>query len=603
MLDNRRFVIAAIVVSIGIIFALRLFYLQVIDDSWTREAANMSERKVTVYPSRGLIFDRKHRLMVANIAVYDLMVVPNEVKNMDTAKFCDLVGISVEQYIERMQKAKIFSVRKPSVFEKQIPADQFSAISEQLHKFKGFYAQSRTLRAYPQSIASHTLGYIGEVNQRIIDKDTYYSPGDYYGASGLEKTYEDVLRGRKGVRYVVVDVYNNEKGRYKDGQYDTIALSGSDLVSTIDAELQAYGERLMQNKRGAIAAIDPSTGEVLALVNNPSYDPNLLTGRIRNQNFQALSVDTLKPLFNRAMQARYPPGSTFKLINALIGLQEGTLTPDMRYGCSMGYFYANRKLGCHSHGSPLDLFNAITTSCNAYFCNVFKNVIDKYPSTAQGYAAWRRHVTSFGLGDKTGIEQPNEIKGLVPTNGYYDKIHGKNRWKAHTVISLAIGQGELGVTPIQMANFVSIIANRGWYYRPHLVREIEGAQQLDRKFLEKQYTTIEPTHYDIVVEAMHNVVVNGTGRGAQWDPAVEVCGKTGTAQNPHGKDHSIFIAFAPKDNPKIAIAVYVENVGFGATWAAPISSLMMEKYLTGKITRPEVEKRMVDANLMKLLPE
>ncbi|MES2628409.1 MAG: penicillin-binding protein 2 [Bacteroidota bacterium] len=603
MLDNRRFVIALIVVSVGFIFILRLFFLQVIDDSWTIEAANMSERKVTVYPSRGLIFDRKHRLMVANIAVYDLMVVPSDVKNIDTAKFCELVGITKEQYIERLTAARKFSIRKPSVFEKQIPADQFSTISEQLHKFKGFYSASRTLRAYPQSIAAHTLGYIGEVNQRILDKDVYYQSGDYYGASGLEKAYENELRGRKGVRFVVVDVYNNEKGRYKDGALDTIALSGSDLISTLDAELQAYGEKLMQNKRGSVVAIDPSSGEVLALVNNPSYDPNLLTGRIRNQNFARLNVDTLKPLFNRAMQARYPPGSTFKLIQALVGLQEGSLTPDMRYGCSQGYFYANRKLGCHSHASPLDLFSAITTSCNAYFCNVFKNILDKYPTTGQGYAAWRKHVMSFGLGDKTGIEQPNESKGLVPSNEFYDKIHGKNRWKAHTVISLAIGQDALGVTPIQMANFVSIIANRGWYYRPHLVKQIDGAQQLDKKFLEKQYTTVDAKHFDIVVEAMRNVIVNGTGRGVQWDPLIEVCGKTGTAQNPHGKDHSIFIAFAPKDNPKIAIAVYVENVGFGATWAAPISSLMMEKYMTGKISRPLVEERMVKANLMKMLPE
>jgi len=603
MLDNRRFIVAAIVVSIGIIFILRLFFLQVIDEDWKIEAANMSERKVTVYPSRGLIFDRNHKLMVANIAVYDLMVIPSNVKSIDVDKFCQLIGITRSQYVERLEKARIYSARKPSVFEKQIPADQFSTISEQLHKFKGFYAQSRTLRAYPQAIAAHTLGYIGEVNQRIIDKDHYYGPGDYYGASGLEKSYEEALRGRKGIRYVVVDVYNNEKGRYKDGLYDTIALSGSDLISTLDADLQAYGEKLMKNKRGAVVAIDPSSGEVLALVNNPSYDPNLLTGRIRNQNFHTLSVDTLKPLFNRAMQARYPPGSTFKLINALIGLEEGTLKEDMRYGCSMGYFYANRKLGCHSHPSPLDLFGAITTSCNAYFCNVFKSVIDKYPTTAQGYAAWRKHVISFGLGDKTGIEQPNEIKGLIPTNSYYDKIHGKNRWKAHTVISLAIGQGELGVTPIQMANFVSCIANRGWFYRPHLVRQIDGAQELDKKFLQKNYTTIKSQHFDFVVNAMENVVVNGTGRGVQWDPKISVCGKTGTAQNPHGKDHSIFIAFAPKDNPKIAIAVYVENVGFGATWAAPISSLMMEKYLTKKISRPAVEQRMVEANLMKLLPD
>ena len=597
-LEGRKFIFAAIVLTIGLIFGLRLFYLQVVDDSYKREAANMSERKVTIYPSRGLIFDRNHKLMVANVPVYDLMVVPGEVESMDTLKFCELVGITYEEFIDRYTKSRKYSRRKPSVFEKQIPADEFTRIAEQLHKFKGFFAQSRTLRTYPESIAPHTVGYIGEVNQRTIDKKPYYSSGDYIGANGLELTYEEELRGKRGVKYVVVDVYNNEKGRYKDGLYDTIAVSGKDLVSSIDAELQKYGEQLMVNKRGSVVAIEPSTGEVLALVSNPAYDPNLLTGRIRNENYRDLAKDTLKPLFNRALMAYYPPGSTFKLLNGLVGLQIGSLKPSYYYSCNRGYSYANRKLGCHEHSSPVDLKQAITTSCNAYFCNVFKNSIEYFPTADEGYSVWRDYMESFNLGFRTGIDQPYEAKGFLPETSYYDRYHGKNGWKALTVISLAIGQGELGVTPMQMGNMCAILANRGYYYRPHLVKSLDGKSEIDPKFLERINTKVDRENFDIVVDAMENVVNFGTGRGVKWDEDIAVCGKTGTAQNPHGKDHSIFIAFAPKDNPKIAIAVYVENVGFGSTWAAPIASLMMEKYITGTTTRPKVEEKMFKANLI-----
>ncbi len=597
-LEGRKFIFAAIVITIGLIFGARLFYLQVIDDSYKREAANMSERKVTVYPSRGLVFDRNHKLMVANVPVYDLMVVPGDVEEMDTVKFCEVVGITYEDFIERFEKAKNYSRRKPSVFEKQIPADDFTIIAEQLHKFKGFFAQSRTLRTYPESMAPHTLGYISEVNQRTIDKNPYYGAGDYIGASGLELIYEEELRGKRGVKYVVVDVYNNEKGRYKGGLYDTIAISGQDLVSTIDAEIQKYGELLMANKKGSVVAIEPATGEVLALVSNPAYDPNLLTGRIRNDNYKQLAKDTLKPLFNRALMAYYPPGSTFKLLNALVGLEIGSLKPSYYYSCNRGYAYANRKMGCHDHSSPVDLRQAITTSCNAYFANVFKNAIEHYPTAEEGYGIWRDYMEDFNLGFKTGIDQPYEAKGFLPSTSYYDRYHGQNRWKALTVLSLAIGQGELGVTPIQMANMCSILANRGYYYRPHLVKSLDGKSEIAPEYLEKMRTKISREHYETVVDAMENVVNFGTGRGVKWDEDIPVCGKTGTAQNPHGKDHSIFIAFAPKDNPKIAVAVYVENVGFGSTWAAPIASLMMEKYLTREISRPKVEEKMFNANLI-----
>jgi penicillin-binding protein 2 len=526
------------------------------------------------------------------------MVIPKRVKNIDTADLCNMLQITKEAFIEKLKKLKKqkFSSFRPEVFEGEISLETYATLQEKLYKFPGFFVQARTLRKYPMRIAPHALGYVGEVDEKIISANPYYRMGDNMGLSGVEKSYEEALRGQRGVKIVMVDVYNREKGSFEGGKYDTASVLGKSLTSSIDAELQQYGEQLMQNKVGAIVAIEPATGEVLTMVSSPTYDPNLLVGRLKKKNYPKMVRDTLKPLYNRATMAKYPPGSTFKLLNGLIGLHEGVINENTTFGCSRGFHFGGLTVGCHPHASPVNLKFSITTSCNAYYCNVFKNILQKYPKTAIGFDVWRNHVMSFGLGHKFPTDLPQESSGNVPTIKYYDKYHGSGRWNAITVISLAIGQGEMGVTPLQMANFCSVIANRGWYIPPHIIKSIDGGQ-IDAKFRKKQRTKIEREYFDMVVDGMRNVVLNGTGRIAQLD-SLTVCGKTGTAQNPHGKDHSIFIAFAPMDNPKIAMAVYVENAGFGAAWAAPIASLMMEKYLRREVKRPEMEKRILEANLL-----
>lgn len=596
--NERKFVIGAIILSVALVFLVRLFYIQVVDDQWKAKGANISERKVVIYPARGLIYDRKGKLLVGNTAVYDLMVIPKDVQDLDTTLFCRVVDITREQFVEKITKAKAHSNFRPSIFEKQIPADQYAQIAEHMHQFGGFFSQSRTLRSYPDSVAAHIMGYVSEVNQRNIDDDRYYRSGDYIGANGVENIYEKALRGKRGSKLVVVDVHNRVQGSYKDGLYDTAAYAGKDLISSIDLDLQLYGEQLMKKKRGSIVAIEPSTGEVLCMVTNPSYNPNLLVGRVRSKNYAELAKDTLNPLFNRAVMASYPPGSTFKLVNAAIGLHEETITTNTHFTCNGGYYFGSRRLGCHAHRSYTGFEYSIETSCNAYYCNVFKSVIDKYPNPEEGYNNWRQLVMGFGLGSKTKIDVTSEVNGFVPQSTYYDKFYGRHRWKPHTIISLAIGQGELGVTPLQMANMTATIANRGWYYAPHVIKEIDGEPITDSTYTVKHYSDIHPDLFEPVIEGMHAVIERGTGRGAKYGE-IEMCGKTGTAQNPHGKDHSIFIAFAPKDNPQIAVAVYVENVGYGSTWAAPITSLMIEKYLTDSISRPAIEKRLLEADLLR----
>lgn len=598
-LGGRKFVILLIFLVVGIIFIVRLFYIQVVDDRWKVLATKSSERVIIEYPSRGLIFDRKGKVLVSNTPVYDLMILPREVEPFDTVAFCHLAGIDLESFEEQLKKAISYSRYKPSVLIKQIPATAYTALAENLHRFKGFYGQPRTLRNYPKAVAAHAMGYVSEVTPKIIENDPYYERGDYIGANGVESIYEEVLRGNRGKRVVLVDVHNNERSSYMGGQFDALAKAGKNITSSIDLELQEYGEQLMTNKRGSVVAIEPATGEILCIVTNPNYDPNLLVGRVRGKNYGELSADTLKPLFNRALMARYPPGSTFKLIQALIGLEEEVIDPNTRFSCNGGYYYAGRRLGCHAHASPVDLKYSIQTSCNAYYCNVFKRVLDKYPTSEEGYQRWRDHLSTFGLGSKLHVDMTSEIDGFLPQTTYYDKFYGRHRWNGHTIISLAIGQGEMGVTPIQMANFSAILANRGWFYTPHVIKEIDGKAITDSTYTIKNLTDIGATHYEEVVDGMFRVVESGTGRGVRFSKDIEVCGKTGTAQNPHGKDHSIFIAFAPKDDPKIAVAVYVENVGYGSTWAAPISSLIMEKYLTDTIARPRVEQRMLDGNLLK----
>ncbi len=598
-LSDRKFTIAIIFTVVCFIFLLRLFYVQVVDSQWKLYAMSASERVITEYPSRGLIFDRNGQIVVSNTAIYDLMVIPREVKEMDTLAFCKLLQMDLPAFRKKLAEAKAYSRYKASIFEKQIPAEDYTSMAENLHRFPGFYGQPRTLRHYSKPIAAHSLGYVSEVTPAIIEKQPYYKSGDYLGASGVESIYEVPLRGQRGKRYVLVDVHNNVKGAFAEGKFDSLAIAGRDLTSSIDLELQAYGEALMAGKKGSIVAIEPATGEILCIVTNPSYDPNLLVGRVRGKNYQKLNADTLKPLFNRAIMARYPPGSTFKLIQGLIGLQEGVIDEYSQFSCRGGYVMGGRvRPKCHPHASPVDLGYSIQTSCNAYYCNVFKRIIDKYPTSEQGYNKWRNYISAFGMGSRLMVDLTSEVGGFVPEAAYYDRFYGKGRWNAHTIISLAIGQGELGVTPIQMANFSAIIANRGWYYVPHFIKEIDGAPLTDSVYTQKRYTGVDAHHFEKVVEGMFRVVESGTGRGVRFSKDIEVCGKTGTAENPHGKDHSIFIAFAPKDNPQIAIAVYVENVGFGSTWAAPISSLMMEKYLTGTILRKHIEERMINAKLL-----
>ncbi|MBI2269317.1 MAG: penicillin-binding protein 2 [Bacteroidetes bacterium] len=605
-LADRKYIVIGIIVFIGIVYIFRLFYLQIIDESLKLDAKNQAFRYVTQYPPRGYIFDRKGKLLVFNEAAYDLMVLPKQVKNIDTALLCRIIGIDRESFMRRMKKAveKPNSPRKPSIFEKQISAETYAALQEKLYRFKGFFVQSRTLRKYPYPTAAHLLGYVGEVDKAITDANPYYKDGDYIGISGIEKSYEEELRGKKGVKIMMVDVHNREKGSFMNGIYDTLSIPGKGLTCTLDRELQRYGELLMQNKFGSAVAIEPSTGEILALVTSPTYDPNLLVGRTRSKNYAKLALDTIAvPLYNRALMASYPPGSTFKLIDALIAQQEGVLNPETRYPCARGYPPLGGKPKCHPHSSPLALYESISHSCNSYYSYVFKSIVDndKYHSTTEGFEAWRNYALSFGVGRKLNTDLPNELRGLVPTVKYYDKVFGKGSWKSSTVISLGIGQAELLITPLQNANVVATIANRGFYYIPHIIKAINNNPDHPKlqRFKQKQFPLVTDTAYfNNVVKGMAFTVESGTGASVKIKD-ITMCGKTGTAQNPHGKDHSVFVAFAPKDNPKIAVAVLVENAGFGAAWAAPIASLMIEKYIRGYITRPDMEKRMFEGNLIE----
>jgi len=597
--EERTWILGGIFILIALIFISRLFYVQVIDHHYKLDADNNVLRKVVKYPARGLIYDRNGELLVYNEAAYDLMIIPRQVsKELDTNSICKLLELEQNEFVSKLEKAKAYSRYKASIFIKEISSKSYAKIQEQLFKFPGFYVQRRTLRAYPQRSAPHILGYVGEVSPKIIESDPYYRSGDHIGISGIEKEYEKVLRGRRGVEVQMRDVLNRKKGKFMNGRYDTAAVSGSNIQLTIDNKLQTYGEYLMQNKKGSIVAIEPESGEILALISMPTYDPNLLVGRARSDNYKNLTADTLNPLFNRALMAKYPPGSTFKSINALIGLQENVLTPSTHYACHGGYRSGNFHMGCHAHQSPVDLEFSIQTSCNAYYSNVFRNIVDKYPTAEEGYKVWREYVTAFGLGEKTGIDLPNELQGFVPNTDYYDRYYRKGRWGSLTVVSLAIGQGELGFTPMQMANMTATIANRGYYHSPHIVKTIDHEEESNSDTIAGRHSTgIDGIHFEEVVNAMHKVVEQGTGRRARID-SIAVCGKTGTVQNPHGDDHSTFIAFAPKDNPKIAISVYVENGYWGSRWAAPIAGLMIEKYLNDSISRPLIEQQMVEGDLI-----
>lgn len=604
----RRRILQVVIVLGALALIFRAFQIQVLDESYQQQQS--FRQAITLYPSRGFIYDRNGKLLVHNLATHDLMVTYEQVRkaNIDTLLFCRLLGIGRETFERNLNKDfrdKHFSIRKPFEFMTKIPSDSFALFEEHLFQFPGFEAVRRHVRGYPVSTGAHVLGYISEVTPKQIEQYAgAYRQGDYIGASGLELFYEPQLRGVSGVKHVLKDKWGRIQGQYKNGAFDLPAQSGFDLVSTIDLDLQQYAEYLMQNKRGAVVVIEPATGEILAMVSSPAYDPNLLSiDRDRRGAFQMLMQDSTKPLFNRALMARYPPGSIFKTIMAAIALQEGVITPDYGVGCGGGYHYGSLRVGCHGHPSAANVATAIQFSCNAYFCQTYKEIVNMYGYNHpdKGLDRLVEHLNAFGLGRKMGVDIAGEIAGSIPTSAMYNKRYGVGQWKFSNGISVGIGQGELEITPLQMANIVAIIANRGFYYIPHFAKELKGdTSNTLARYRERQYTKVYPAHFEPVIEGMERVVIAGTGRRARISD-ITVCGKTGTVQNPHGKDHSTFIAFAPRDNPQIAVAVFVENAGFGSTYAAPITSLLIEKYLRGEIRDPArqaMEKSMANADLI-----
>lgn len=603
---KRTGLLSFLIIFVGIIYIARLFYLQILSNSFNTGTLNNSAVKAMYdYPERGYIFDRNGVLLVANQLSYDVMVVPGEVKPMDTTAFCTLLKITKEEFIEKIAKAAHYSPRIPSTFLAQVSKDDFASLQEVLYKFKGFYIQKRSLRQYPNNSAANVLGYISEVNEAMINTNSNYHLGELIGTAGLEKSYEETLRGIKGVKFIQRDRFNREIGSFKNGMYDTLPVSGNDITLTIDAVLQQYGEALMTNKRGGIVAIEPSTGEILAMVSMPTYDPNLMVGRDRSKNFTKLYLDSInKPLLDRGLQAQYPPGSPFKVISALVALQENVLTTSSTIQCFGGYKYGSGKSSfmrchCETGGSPVNLNVAIYRSCNSYFATAYRRVIDKYPTPTEGVNVWSKHAKSFGLGNYLDNDLSVGQKGNIPDGSLYNKIYPNGRWRSTATISNSIGQGEVLTTPIQLANMTAAIANEGFYYVPHIAKKIKG-KALDKKFTTPVYTTIDKKNFKPVIEGLFDVFDNprGTARGSMVE-GIQICGKTGTSENPHGQDHSIFIAFAPKDNPKIAIAVFVENGYWGARWAGPIATLMIEKYLNGKTSRPLVEERMFEGSIQE----
>ncbi len=596
---NRKVIISGFIVLILLIYISRLFYLQVPDNHYKRSAENNATRHIIQYPSRGLIFDRTGELLAYNKPVFDVVAVFREVQAFDTTEFCNIVGEDRQKFVKKFKELKrTSSWFRPKIIISLLSFERYSLLEEKLYKFKGFYTQPRTIRAYAKPVAAAVLGYVGEVSKKDIEKDNYYQSGDYIGISGIERSYEKEFRGKKGVKIFTVDVHNRIKGSYKNGEYDSVAIAGRNITTTLDAELQAYGELLLKNKKGSLVAIDPGTGEILALVSSPTYNPNLLVGRDRAKNYKMLKNDKNQPLYNRAISAIYPPGSTFKTVNALIGLQEKVITTRTVLPCNGGFRVGNFHQYCH-HGGAVTFLHSIQSSCNAYYSQVFMRLMNNknYDSVSIAFDTWRNYLLNFGIGRKLNTDLSYEQKGILYTKEHYNKFFKGKAWKPLRLVSMAIGQGELGITPLQMANVTATIANRGYYYIPHIVKDVEGKDSIDARFYVKNYVGIDSAYFPPVIEGMELVVKSGTATRA-YLPNITICGKTGTAQNPHGKDHSIFIAFAPKENPKIAISVYVENAGYGGTWAAPIASLMIEKYLNDTITRPYLEERILNADFI-----
>jgi len=600
--DSRKTVIQIFILLVALVFIGKLFYLQVVDNSYKELAAANSLQRVVDYPYRGVIYDRYGKIMVYNVPVYDIMVVPRELdKQMDTAALAISLGVPLDYAREKLREARMYSRVRPSPFLKQLSQQDFARVQDRLVDYPGFFVNPRTVRQYPHQSSANALGYIGEISSDKLKtlKDSgvsFYRSGDYIGISGLELKYENELRGKRGVKYMLVDVHGVQKGSFKDGAFDTTAVRGENLYTGLDLELQKLGDTLMQNKTGSIVAIEPHTGEILAMISAPSYDPNLLTGREFSKNYQKLALDVSKPLFNRASQSMYRPGSTFKLVHTLIGLQEGTLTQQSIISCHTSPMH------CHPHPSPQALDGALIYSCNSYFFHVFKRIVNRgevgspFADIRIGMAKWSAYVDRFGFGTKLGVDIPNEKRGKVPTISMYDKIYGERRWKFSTIYSISIGEGEYSVNPIQMANFVATIANKGWWITPHFAHRIGDQKTLPTAFTQRHQTGVNEEAYTYMHEAMEKVVLAGMTvwkRGVVMDSVV-ICGKTGTSQNAKGKDHSIFIGFAPKDNPKIAIACFVENAGFGGYAAAPIASLMIERYIKRRTVRKNLQKFMTE---------
>ena len=602
----RKYLLPSIIIITAVVILLRLFFLQIVfHDENTSGIDNIAIETVYDYPERGYIYDRNGELLVSNQPAYDVMVIPAEVKHLYTLELSSLLELSKEDFKQRLQKARDYSRKKPSVIVHQLSKDDYAVLQEKLRKFEGFYIQKRMLRSYLTHNAGNVLGYISEVNEWELKKNPYYLAGELIGRSGVEKQYEEFLRGKKGVQYFQKDKHNAAIERYKNGALDTLPIMGQPLQLTIDIGLQAYGELLMQKKHGGIVAIEPKTGELLALVSAPSFDPALLVGRDRSKNYTALYNDSIaKPLYDRTLLAEYPPGSPFKVVNALIGLQEGVITPQSVFGCGGGYRYGGHIMRCHCGRGSNDLLYGIALSCNAYFANTYKRAIDMKSTSAVGMDKWNAHVRSFGLGGFLGSDLPTGRAGKVPNTALYDKVYGTNRWSGTTNISNAIGQGEILTTPIQLANVMAAIANKGYFYTPHIVKKIDNKQTPFEEYTVPKHTTIEPKHFDPVIKGMNMAYLAGTARRTQID-GINIAAKTGTAENfirVNGKrmqltDHSIFVAFAPVEDPKIAIAVFVENGYYGARVAGPIASLMIEKYLKGEVYRCDLERQMLEKSL------
>ncbi len=607
-LSNRRYAFFFMFAFIGVIFVVRIFSLQVLDEGNYKRAVNNALKKITIYPSRGIIYDRHGKLLVYNGPVYDLIVFPGELKGIDTGGLCTLLHMDRREFDKKLEQARIKartqrrrdnSFNKSATFLPNLPLADYTRIQENLYRYKGFYLEQKTDRLYGNEAAAHLVGYIGEVTEKMLAQDAYYKNGDLAGITGIERGYEKYLRGKKGVRTVLQDRFYTEKGSAEGGRFDSSALAGPDIYCSIDLSLQQFGEQLLQGRIGSIVAIEPSTGEILALINKPDYRPDLLIGPNRNRHFQELITNPGKPLYNRAIRGVYPPGSTFKPVIALIARQEEVLSPATTHGCAGGYHMGSLTVGCHPHFSPTNLAQSLAISCNAYYCQVFRDIIDNpnYGNVRNGWSRLETYLRSFGLGSRLGMDIPGEVSGNIPTLSYLDKRHG-NKWRSSTIISLAIGQGEILLTPLQMANVATIIANRGFYYTPHAIHGI-GTQMFKPESLRTLHRTmVDTVYFESIIEGMADVMQPGGTAWASAISSIPMCGKTGTSQNPHGEDHSLFIGFAPRINPKIAIAVVVENAGYGATWAAPIATLMMEHYLKGSQAATEAPHLLKKLNVV-----